>query len=236
MSPLPSQKPLTSALAGPIASYLRLKEALGCQYTVERAILYALDRFLTDTHADLTADTFQAWHVTLARLSSGVRRNRLRVVRNLCLYRRRTCATAFVPDPAGFPTAHTPAPPHIFTDAEIVRLLRAVAQLRPTSVSPIRQTVFRLALVLLYTTGLRRGELLRLTVGDYHVDEHLLLVRECLHRSLLISHLHLHSIVGETTGLAAPLWSGSVTDTITYRDLQPRTEGCSEANPDPSAL
>ena len=187
MMTLPSQKPLTSALAVPIASYLRLKEALGCQYSVERAILYALDRFLNDTHADLTADTFQAWDATLARLTSGVRRNWLRVVRNLCLYHRRTCPTAFVPDPASFPTAHTPVPPHIFTEAEIVRLVRAVEQLRPTATSPIRRTVFRLALVLLYTTGLRRGELLRLTVGDYHADEHLLLVRESkFHKSRLL--------------------------------------------------
>jgi integrase len=38
--------------------------------------------------------------------------------------------------------------------------------------------VFRLAVVLLYTTGLRRGELLRLTLEDYVADEHVLLIRE----------------------------------------------------------
>ena len=187
MTTAPSHEPFTSALAEPIASYLRLKEALGRRYAVERAILRALDGFLTDAHADLTADTFAAWDATLTRLTSGVRRNWLRVARNLCLYRRRTCPTTFVPDVAAFPKPHISVRPHIFTAEEIARLVRAAEQLRPTPASPTRGTVFRLALVLLYTTGLRRGELLRLTVGDYHADEQLLLVRESkFHKSRLV--------------------------------------------------
>jgi integrase/recombinase XerD len=182
-----SREPLTSSLAVPIAAYLRLKEALGRRYAAERAILRALDVFLTDAHADLTADTFQAWDATLTRLTSGVRRNWLRVARNLCLYRRRACPTAFVPDPAGFPKPHTPIRPHIFTQAEVARLLHAVEQFAPTPASPTRSSVFRLALVLLYTTGLRRGELLQLTISDYDADEGLLLVRESkFHKSRLV--------------------------------------------------
>lgn len=115
MTTAPFHEPFTSALAIPIASYLRLKEVLGRQYAAERAILRALGRFLTDAHADLTADTFAAWDATLTRLTSGVRRNWLRVARNLCLYRCRTCATAFVPDFSAFPKPHIPVRPHIFT-------------------------------------------------------------------------------------------------------------------------
>lgn len=187
MTTAPAHEPFTSTLAVPIAAYLRLKEALGRRYAVERAILRALDRFLSDAQADLTADTFRAWEASLTRLTSGVRRNWLRVARNLCLYHHRTCPSAFVPDAAGFPKPHTPIRPHIFTDAEIARLVRAAEQLRSTPASPTRRTVFRLAVVLLYTTGLRRGELLRLTVGDYHADEQLLLVRESkFHKSRLV--------------------------------------------------
>jgi len=49
-----------------IASYLQLQEALGCQDAVERAILRALDTFLTATHAEFTVDTFVAWNATRA--------------------------------------------------------------------------------------------------------------------------------------------------------------------------
>ena len=63
----------------------------------------------TSTHsfplqrADLDAENFAAWCRTREHLTSGVRRNWMRVVRNLCLYRRRTEPACFVPDPSQFP-------------------------------------------------------------------------------------------------------------------------------------
>jgi integrase/recombinase XerD len=169
---------LTSVLAPTIDAYLRLKEALGRSYASERAILRDLDRFLARTDADLTPDTLAAWDTTLERLTSGVHRHWLRVARNLCLYRRRTWPGAFVPDPASFPKPHVPVQPYIFTEAEIARVLAAADALVPTPGSPMRREVFRLAVVLLYTTGLRRGELLRLTVSDYDARERVLHIRE----------------------------------------------------------
>jgi hypothetical protein len=56
---------LSSRLAPSIDAYVRMKEALGRQFAAERAILHALDAFLTSIQADLTADTFAAWNATL---------------------------------------------------------------------------------------------------------------------------------------------------------------------------
>lgn len=178
MTPRPPRtRRFTSRLASSIDAYLRLKEALGRRYATERTILRALDAFLTTIDDDLTNDTFGAWNATLGRLTPGVRRNWLRVVRNLCLYRRRTVADVFVPDPAGFPKPHVPIRPYIFTTTDIARLLDAADHLRATPRSPLRPETFRLAIVLLYTSGLRRGELVRLTVGDYDASEQTLLIR-----------------------------------------------------------
>jgi integrase/recombinase XerD len=44
--------------------------------------------------------------------------------------------------------------------------------------SPLRSEVIRLAIVLLVATGVRRGELLRLTLGDYDRRDATLLIRE----------------------------------------------------------
>lgn len=173
-----SRPPFTSVVGPSITAYLQLKEALGRQYAAERAILRALDTFLTGAHGDLTAATFAAWNATLERLTSGVRRNWLRVARNLCLFRQRTQPGVFVPDVFGFPTPHQPGPPYIFTSAEIARLLQIADGLVATPRSPLRSETFRLAIVLLYTTGLRRGELARLTIGDYDAQDQTLLVRE----------------------------------------------------------
>ena len=170
-----------SALRIAIARYLALKRALGRRYALEQRVLETLAAFVSPHpggRGDLTPAAFTAWAQTLHRLTPTVRRNRLRIVRNLCLYRRRTEADCFVPDLALFPTPHQPRAPYIFTPGEIVRLLRATTTLAPAPQCPLRPHVFRLAVVLLYTAGLRRGELLRLTVADYAREEHVLLIRE----------------------------------------------------------
>ena len=177
----------SSAIGPTIARYLALKQALGRKYDLERRVLTNIDAFLCATDADLTAESFSAWCRTRQHLASGVRRNCMRVVRNLCLYRRRTVPFCFVPDQSQFPPLHQPVQPHIFTEAEITRLLDAADRLRPGNRSPLRPENFRLALVLLYTTGLRRGELVRLAVGDYDPIEGTLLIRESkFHKSRLL--------------------------------------------------
>ena len=80
---------LVSVLGPTIAAYVALKQALGRRYDGERRILALLDHFLAGERADLTAETFTRWCHTQEHLTSGVRRHRMRVVRNLTLYLRR---------------------------------------------------------------------------------------------------------------------------------------------------
>lgn len=172
--------PFRSPVGPVMTRFLALKRALGRGYAREEAILRALDAVLAahvPSPADLTAATFAAWGQTLLRLTPGVRRNWLRIARNLCLYRRRTEPACFVPDPAEFPTPHQPVAPSIFAPQEIARLLQCADRLRPTPGSPLRAAAYRLAVVLLYTTGLRRGELVRLMVGDYEPGAQTLAIR-----------------------------------------------------------
>ena len=136
----------------------------------------------------------------------------MQIVRNLCLYRRRTHPACFVPDSTQFPQRHQAVRPYIFTEAEVIRLLAAANQLRPNSRSPLCPENFRLALVLLYTMGLRRGELLRLATGRsvktvrlgrengrwiFDIDE----FRESISsRSRLLLLCHPHNPVGRAFG------------------------------------
>ncbi len=184
-----------SSVLGPaIVSYLALKKALGRRFATETVVMADLDRFLVAGRAEpsaLTPDSFAAWSVTLGHLTPTVRRNRMRIVRNLCLYLRRTDAGCFVPDPSGFPSPHPPQRPHIFTVEQIVRLLRVAGDLGSASSSPLRAEVYRLAIVLLYTLGLRRGELVRLVLSDYDAAERTLLVRASkFHKSRLVALSH----------------------------------------------
>ena len=57
-------------------------------------------------------------------------------------------------------------------------LLRVASGLRRDRLSPLRPENTRLAIALLFTTGIRRGELLNLRIGDYNRPEATLLIRE----------------------------------------------------------
>ena len=177
-----------SPLAPVLKAYVNLKRALGRRFNEPTRTLQLLDQFLQGTkYAGLNAAAFQAWCQTQEHLASGVRRGRMREVYNFCLYWRRTEPRCFVPDPALFPKPHQRLQPYIFSEQEVAKLLRATSGLKRGTSSPLRPEVIRLAIVLLFTTGIRRGELLRLTLGDYDSREATLLIRESkFHKSRLL--------------------------------------------------
>lgn len=174
--------PVFSSYLAPIfVRYVDLKRSLGRCFDSPARTLQSLDRFLDKQKAkysNLNAAAFQAWCHTHEHVASGVRRVRMLDVYNFCLYRRRTELQCFVPDPGSFPSYHQRLKPYIFSEADVAKLLRACSGLQRDPVSPVRPEVIRLAIVLLFTTGIRRGELLRLTIGDYDRRESTLHIRE----------------------------------------------------------
>jgi integrase len=69
----------------------------------------------------------------------------------------------------------------------IILKLLATEGLRTHPSSPLCREVFRLAVVLLYTAGLRRGELVRLVLSDYDPAERTLRIRVTkFHKSRLV--------------------------------------------------
>lgn len=171
----------SSRLAPLFARYVNLKRTLGRRFDNETRTLQSLDRFLRDQttpYSDLNAAAFQAWCQSQEKISSGVRRVRMLQVYNFCLYRRRTEPQCFLPDPSAFPPYHQRLQPYIFSEDEVARLLRAASGLSRTPSSPLRPEVIRLAIVLLFSTGIRRGELLRLILSDYSRHDSTLLIRE----------------------------------------------------------
>jgi integrase len=169
-----------ASVLGPIITrYLALKRALGQRADSPQYILSRLDRFLASHDAkDLDQETFTAWCLSVAHLAANTRRQWMRVIYHLCLFRRRYEPSCFVPEPSQFPPRQPRPLPYIFSEGEITRLVLATDTLKPNPPSPLHPLVARLAIVLLYTTGLRRGELARLTLNDYDTAEHVLLIRE----------------------------------------------------------
>ena len=180
----------SSLLAPVLARYVDLKRTLGLSFDYATRTLKSLDRFLhgqAKKYPDLNAAAFQAWCQTQEHVTSGERRKRMQGVYRFCLYRRRTEPRCFVPDAALFPKPHQKFQPYIFSEKEVANLLRAASGLKRVPSSPLRPEVIRLAMVLLFTTGIRLGELLRLTLGDYDRWNATLLIRESkFHKSRLL--------------------------------------------------
>ena len=165
---------------GPVITrYLGIKRALGCRADTTQHILTQLDRFIASIGAtDLTSETFAAWACSIEHLAQSTRHQRMRTVYRLCLFRRRDEPTCFLPDPSQFPPLRPRPRPHIFSEDEIIRVLLASNALESNAPSPLHRQVARVAVVLLYTAGLRRRELVRLTLGDYDPHTKVLLIRQ----------------------------------------------------------
>lgn len=186
-----------------IEAYLVHQRALGRAYAGEERVLYSLRDFLTEANAeDLDQSLFEAWCGLHRQLTANVCRYRQRIVRNFCLYHQRRNSNCFVPDLASFPRPRPYCTPIIVEPEQIGRVLALAARLTPTPGSPLRPAVLRLAVVLLYTAGLRRGELLRLTLNDIEPQIGVLRVRE--------SKFHKYRLV--------PLSPGAVEELRRYLD------------------
>jgi integrase/recombinase XerD len=162
-----------------VASYLANRRAFGRRYSSEEWMLGTLRRFLVARRAtDLDQRVFDQWRKTLSHLRPNTRRGREMAVYKLCSYRRRTEPQCFVPDPLSFAQPRPYPLPALFEPAQIAELLRRASALPPHSHSPLRPHVVRLAIVLLYTAGLRRGELVRLRLDDVDPRSGVLRIRE----------------------------------------------------------
>lgn len=181
---------LRSFLAEDIRDYIQLKRSLGRAYGVETKTLYSFNALLKEHYpkaTELTPEMFSDWCSSLFHLSPTVRRRRMYIVHNFCLYRTRSYPKTFIPDILTFPKEHQSITPYIFSESEIARLISAAGSLHPYKYLPLRAQTLRLAIILLYATGLRRGELLGLKLGDFNLNEETLLIQNTkFHKSRIV--------------------------------------------------
>ncbi len=171
-----------------ITGYITHQRALGRSCKEEAWVLRTLSRFVAAHHADeLNTTLFDAWCQAQQHLSANSRHQRQRIVRDLCRYRQRFETTCFVPDAQRIPARQPHATPVLFGPEAVTQLLAAASSLEPHPSSPLRAQVMRLAIVLLYTAGLRRRELARLTLDDVDAQSGVLHIRDSkFHKSRLV--------------------------------------------------
>jgi integrase/recombinase XerD len=161
-----------------VSAYLTNRRALGRGYRREETILNDVRAFLVkEGRVDLDRVLFDRWRESFYELSPNSRIVYERAVYNFCLYRRRREPECFLPDPDFF-ARRGPSPlPTLIEPEQIKQLLTHLAGVRPMRHDRLRPMILRMAIILLYTTGLRRGELTRLTLADVDADRGVLFIR-----------------------------------------------------------
>ncbi len=175
-----------------VDGYIHHWRTLGRLYNHQEWLLGTLCRFMeASSMADLDQACFDAWCASKEHVTPSVLRTSQLIVRKLCLYRQRTEPDCFVPNPIYFMRDTPSQAPVIIGPSEIAHLLDTIADMPAHPVFPLRSAVMRLAVVLLYTAGLRRGELVKLTLADINMEQGVLAIRESKYhktRFLPLSH------------------------------------------------
>jgi len=179
-----------SGLAESIRHYLRTRRALGRVYHGEEAILLHWDAFLRRRFGkirEVKPSMFQFWAQTLTALTVTVQRQRMRVVRNFLLFHARQYPRTAVPDPKTFPKPSPQRRPRLVSATEMAHLVATAGILPPSHRNPLRAQSIRLALILLFCCGLRRGELLRLKIRHFDARAKVLRIETTkFHKSRLV--------------------------------------------------
>jgi len=171
-----------SPIAAALVRFLAGKRAAGYRYREEEGMLQVLDRFLigrmVPTDPILTRDIARAFVARWGTESECTRHHRLSLVREVCRFLALDePRTAIIP-PRWLGIHRRTFVPRVLTHDEGRRFLEACATLGTRHGSPIRGPVLGTALLLLYLTGLRAGEVRRLTEADVDPGTAVLHVRD----------------------------------------------------------
>ena len=171
-----------SALSDQLARFLDFKRAAGYRYREEARVLNELDRFLA-VHLSpddpvITDQVVRAFVARRASESETTRAHRLTLIRQVCRFLALEEPRTALPGSRFLGIHRRAFVPRVLTRNEGQRFLDACLTLAPSPCSPFRGLVLGTALQVLYLTGLRAGELLRLTRADVDLSASVLRVRD----------------------------------------------------------
>jgi len=171
-----------SSLAAMLVDFVHEKRACGFKYNRAMDHLRRLDR-LWFTPGSGTAALSREWFLEFIQGGPGTSRvgpaDRVSTWRELVRHARRRGMEGYLPEPGvTFIQRQSCYLPFIFTRAQLGMLFAAADQMLSRPCSPRCPRTIGLMLRLLYGTGLRLGEALALTHGDYDPSEQVLLVRQ----------------------------------------------------------
>jgi integrase len=175
-------------LARDAKGFLRFKRAMGIPYLrgefdLNKFVLFVAHRWGDDGAVDLQ-EAIARWCARTAGRKAVTLGNEFGVIRQFCLFRRRYDATSYVPEHALAPIKASIFLPYIFSEDDVRRILTLASSHQGRF---IWATLLRTLILVLYCTGLRLGEAVRLRMTDVDIDRGILKIRHSKGRSRIVA-------------------------------------------------
>jgi len=179
-------KVTAESLAVDAAEFLAFKRAMGMGYRRAEFVLNGFVRFVGERYGERPAPLEQAvtlWATRVEGRKAITLGNEFGVVRQLCLFRRRSDPRAFVPEHAVAPVKESVFVPYIFSREEVLALIEEATQHEGRR---IWGAMLRALTLVLYCTGMRLGEATRLRIDDVDLRQRVLTVQRSKGRSRML--------------------------------------------------
>ncbi|CAM3600966.1 tyrosine-type recombinase/integrase [Polaromonas hydrogenivorans] len=174
-------------LAHDATQFLAFKRAMGMGYGRAEFVLNSFVRFVRDQYGERPVALDQAvtqWATRIEGRKAITVGNEFGVVRQLCLFRRRSDPHGFVPDHAVAPVKESVFVPYIFSREEVLVLLDAATRHEGRN---MWGAMLRALTLVLYCTGMRLGEATKLHLADVDLRRAVLTVQRSKGRSRILA-------------------------------------------------
>ncbi len=179
-------KVTAARLAHDAAEFLAFKRAMGMGYRRAEFVLNSFVQFVRDRYGERPAPLEEAvtlWATRVEGRKAITVGTEFGVVRQLCLFRRRSDPRAFVPEHAVAPVKESVFVPYIFSREEVLALIEAASRHEGRS---MWGAMLRALTLVLYCTGMRLGEATRLRMADIDLRRSILTVQRSKGRSRIL--------------------------------------------------
>lgn len=175
-----------ATLARDAKEFLAFKRAMGVGYRRAEFVLNSFVRFVRDQYGERPASLERAvtgWTTRIEGRKAITVGNEFGVIRQLCLFRRRSDPHCFVPDHALAPVKESVFVPYIFSREEVLALVNAATRHEGRN---MWGAMLRALTLVLYCTGMRLGEATRLCMIDVDLRRTVLTVQRSKGRSRIL--------------------------------------------------
>jgi integrase/recombinase XerD len=170
---------LTGPLGGLMTQHLTLRRSLGYLLRTDEMALDDFDAYVGEHFPDATGVTrsmVTGYFKTLSDQQIVTKRKRLATIRQFCRFLFQMNPETYIPEPYLLPAGTSPFQPHLYTLAEVNDLMKVALRLPPEG--SLRPHTYSTLIGLLWASGLRGGEAVRLNLEDVDLEKGILHIRQ----------------------------------------------------------